>query len=246
MPAITSAMDAGFYIYTSFIFLLLCNAFMCKSHGRDVYIIWYIFWLFFAVFCALEFVTHGEVSTLCPESSSKICNALYDSLIEPKGEIQLLLVGLAIVVGPQLATYILTAPFGCASAPLYVSQAMNVARWSFVKFLAGAGAILLAKPSAKLLLHESVSLRDFVPGIMVLTSGFLYGLIFVILEFLLDFIRGALLKPEARRLAERLVRMQQHFRRNRTRRNHTRVLEINLNIPQLNQTLRTRTRLRIR
>lgn len=246
MPAITSALDAGFYIYTSFIFLLLCNAFMCKNHGRDVYIIWYIFWLFFAIFCALEFVTNGQVSTLCPGSSSDLCDAIYKSLIEPRGEVHLLLLGLAIVIGPQIATYILTAPFGCASAPLYVSQAMNIVRWSFVKFLAGAGAILLAKPSAKLLLHETMTLKDFVPGIVVLTSGFLYGLIFVILENMLDFTRKALLKPETRLLAERLVRIQQHFRRNRTRRNHTRVLEINLTIPQINQTLRTRTRLRVR
>lgn len=212
-----------------------------------MYVIWYIFSLFFLVFWGLEIIAiqiGGGIANLCA-TRADTCALVYESLIDPKGELALLGVGLTLILGPQLMTYTFSAPFGCASTPLFVSQATKIAMWSLIKFLAGAGAILLAEPFAKLALSRPVQLGEFVTGFSVLCGGFLYGLIFSIVESLLAFFRRSLFKEENRRLLRALVKARQWFRRNRPRKRHTHVLEVHVHLPGLNHTLRTQTRLKI-
>jgi hypothetical protein len=183
------------------------------------------------------------------------CERALKTLTDPWDEVILLAFMLALIIAPQLISYVISGMFGCATAPLFVSQSTKIAIWSLVKFLVGLGAILASRPFAKLFVGSFngnmgtyyYGLGEFVPGYAVTCSGFLVGAALAIAESASSVLRQRLFEERNRWLLRAAVKTQRWLKRNRSEEKpQPYVLEVHVYLPELNQDLHVQTRFRIR
>ena len=168
-----------------------------KGHHREIYLIWYINSLFFTLFYGLGIIAEQKnvrLTEVCGTYQEN-CKAVYEYLTNVQGELSLIAVVSALAIGPQLLTYILSGLSGSASTPRFVSQIAKIAAWSFVKFAAGLGGILIAEPMAKLTVGKPVAFHDFIAGWRYTCLSFLYAWLYIttverLPVYLLDELRG--------------------------------------------------------
>lgn len=120
---------------------------LANEHGTDIRVVWYLFSLALvatgiaaAWACGVgainnQGVFNGELGA--------IVNALLKFMLDLDTDLKIFSAILAIVVVPQIASYLLSGLFGCASAPIFVGEAIRFFVWSIVKsFVVAAGIIL--------------------------------------------------------------------------------------------------------
>jgi len=108
------------------------------------------------------------------------CKSIYHSLTDVDDEALIIAVVAALVIGPQLLTYLLSGLSGSASPPKFVSQIGKISIWSFVKFTAGVGGIFVAEPFVKLTMGKPVTLYDFIYGARWTPIAFIYATTYIL------------------------------------------------------------------
>jgi hypothetical protein len=137
-----------------------------EKHAGEIYLIWYINTFFFLLFLGMGWVAEKHSARLIEVCGSyeQACKTIYDYLTDIRGETSLIFIGVGLAIVPQVLTYVLSGLSGAASAPKFVLEVETLALWSFVKFTAALGGILIAEPFARLVTGSKVEIVEFLPG----------------------------------------------------------------------------------
>src|SRR5262249_23664640 len=148
-----------------------------KKHAGEIYLVWYINTFFFLLFLGIGVAAEKQGTRLTEVCGSyeDACKTIYDYLTNTRGETSLILIGVGLAIGPQVLTYLLSGLSGAASAPKFVLQVETIAIWSWVKFTAALGGILLAEPLARLVTGSKVEIVEFLPGPIYTIVAFSYA-----------------------------------------------------------------------
>jgi hypothetical protein len=165
--------------------LLIAIYYMAEwGHDREIYLIWYIESFFFLLFYGIGVFAEdpdAHPAKLCAPFA-ETCKSIYKYLTTVDDEVGLILIVAALAIGPQVLTYFLSGMSGSASAPRFVSQITKIANWSFIKFMAGFGGILMAAPFAKLTIGKPITFSDFFLAIRVCCFAFTYTATYILLS----------------------------------------------------------------
>jgi hypothetical protein len=112
------------------------------GHATKVYVVWYTFSLSFVAFSFLGIFARIEGKDV--EALFGQFAWVYEWLTGFGAEVATVAVFLGVVIFPQLLAYFFSGLSGCASRPMFVSQATDVATWSLIKTVAGISGISLA------------------------------------------------------------------------------------------------------
>ena len=141
-----------------------------KKH-EEASIIWYINTFFFLLFWGAGVFAnhHGQSLFQLCGSYEQSCKIISSYLTNVEDEILLLFSVTALAIAPQLLTYFLTGLFGIAAAPKLIIQIQSIAMWSWIKFAAGMGGIVAAKPMADLVSGKPANMGD-IAGAFAMTN----------------------------------------------------------------------------
>jgi hypothetical protein len=158
--------------------LLICgNLVLRQKHPHEVYVIWLVFSFLFSIFLPIAYIaetTHTDVDGVCT-TYLVTCAKIYEMLTDFDDEVKFLFIFAAVTVAPQVLAYLLAGVWGTATAPQYVWVVKQTAIWSFIKFVAGLGGILMAQALAKLFAGKVVGLNDFLPAVNYTAIAFAYA-----------------------------------------------------------------------
>ena len=135
----------GFDLIAALAIVLICNR-LANRHGGDVRVVWYLFSL--SVVCtlvaALWATDIGAIDAVGVFQGrwGAMINWLLKFMLDLETDLKIFAALLAIFVAPQMANYLLSGLFGCASAPIFVGKAFGFFIWSVVKSFVVASGIL--------------------------------------------------------------------------------------------------------
>jgi hypothetical protein len=121
---------------------------LAERHASDVRAIWYLFFLaLIATVIAAEWGTsvgaidekgnfHGSLGAAI--------NSLLKFMLKIDDDIRILCALLAMVLGPQIGSYLFSGIVGCASAPVLVGRSLTIFTWSIAKSFVSASGVLMA------------------------------------------------------------------------------------------------------
>ncbi|MDP5131742.1 MAG: hypothetical protein NWQ54_12725 [Paraglaciecola sp.] len=133
---------------------IFCFAFTCYSirtlrgkYGGDVRIVWYLFSLTIVIssIVGLWAIDSGAIDSrgsFIGETGGFI-NKLITATLDIDLSLTIVVTVLALILVPQILTYILSGIFGIAKSPEYVSQSITFLVWSMIKtFIVVSGVLL--------------------------------------------------------------------------------------------------------
>lgn len=177
MNGITSIPSVDLFLFA--LVLIGSNLVLREKHPHEVYVIWLVFSFMFSIFLPLAYIaerSHIEVIDVC-KLYRPTCKTIYDTLTDFHDEVTFILIFTAVTIAPQVLAYLLSGLWGTATAPKYVWAIKQTAIWSFIKFVAGLGSILMAQALAKVFTGKAVGLNDFLPAIGYIAAAFTYGML---------------------------------------------------------------------
>lgn len=121
---------------------------LADNHGRDLRIVWYLFALstvatFIVAGWASDFGAIDPRGSFRGQSGSAV-NALFTFMLDLKTDMAVFGAIFAIIVLPQVGSYLFSGLFGCASDPIFVGRAVALFIWSVVKSFVVASGILMS------------------------------------------------------------------------------------------------------
>jgi hypothetical protein len=146
---------------------------LSRKHPRELYLLWYIFSFFFLLFLALNLIAMlkgQELNDLLGQFAF-----VYGYLTNDQDELLLVTAVVYLGIGPQLLSYLLSGPFGCATSPLFIRQIQAVAILSLAKFGMGLSGITLAAALASLFFCKPVAKESLSLGIAALGGGLVFA-----------------------------------------------------------------------
>jgi hypothetical protein len=120
---------------------------LADQNGTDVRVVWYLFSLAVVATC----ITAAWASSVGAIDDKGVfqgelgaaVNALLKFMLDIDADLKIFSSILAIVLLPQIVSYVLSGLFGCASAPIFVGGAIRFFIWGIVKsFVVAAGIVL--------------------------------------------------------------------------------------------------------
>jgi hypothetical protein len=162
-----------YFLFVALVTLCSCIFYMRYQYAAEIYLIWYIFSLFFLVFLVINLVAEKKHVPIANVFGTSLFEVVYSTLTDIDSEISLVAGTVALVIGPQLLTYVLSGLSGSASPPVFVGRIQTIAAWSLIKFLAGVGGILIAQLLVKLLSEKPISKQELIAAIFPLSFAFL-------------------------------------------------------------------------
>jgi hypothetical protein len=124
-----------------------------QKHSDHVYMLWYTFCLTLCICTILFLALPGLVTGFTDDTGMNIVEKSSRTFLtvskDLDGEVHLIAIILAILVLPQILSFIISGLFGCGVRPILVSRISEVATLSLVKFfcvLSGVDAALALSP----------------------------------------------------------------------------------------------------
>lgn len=120
---------------------------LADQDGTDVRVVWY----FFSLAVVATSITAAWASSIGAIDDKGVfqgehgaaVNVLLKFMTDLDADLKIFFSILAIVLLPQIASYVLSGIFGCASAPIFVGGAIRFFIWGLVKsFVVAAGIVL--------------------------------------------------------------------------------------------------------
>lgn len=147
----------------------------------DVRVIWYLFSLTATLTLMIAWWATGAGAIDATGSfrgkAGDLLMTLLKSTLDIETAIKLYAAGVALVVVPQLLSWVLSGLFGCASAPMFIGPALRFLFWSIVKsFVVIAGVLFAATAYGWFLGWDSMTARQATvhmgTALLALTSAF--------------------------------------------------------------------------
>ena len=153
---------------------VLAIASMRRKYSGEIYFIWYVASFFFVLFCLLQVIAlnrGGQLTEVC-RSHREDCQAIYEYLTDPWGEVAFIVISFILVVVPQCLTYFLSGLSGSASPPRLMSQFGRLAVWSLVKFAAAYSGIVAAQNFGDMAAGHLFSYNLFLSSLLGISYAF--------------------------------------------------------------------------
>jgi hypothetical protein len=120
-----------------------------RDHPDHVHTLWYVFSLTLCAVSVLFFYIYENSraihSTPLGAMTGTIAVAFMQASMGVREEIYILLTAGALLVLPQILSYLISGIFGCGSPPILVSAVSRVVTWSLIKFFCVFSRILTAQ-----------------------------------------------------------------------------------------------------
>lgn len=119
-----------------------------ERHGTDVRVVWYLFSLASIATWIVALWASG-IGAIDNQGEFKgelgaTVHAILKFMLDLDTDVKIFTAILAMVLLPQVASYFLSGLFGCASAPIFVGEAIRFFVWGIVKSFVVAAGILLS------------------------------------------------------------------------------------------------------
>jgi hypothetical protein len=124
------------------------NRKLAERHASDVRIIWYL--LFLSLIASAIAAEWGTSIGAIDEKGSfhgplgSVIDSLLKFMLSLNEDIKVFSTILAIVIGPQIGSYIFSGIVGCATAPILVGRSFSLFTWAIVKSFVSAAGVLMA------------------------------------------------------------------------------------------------------
>jgi hypothetical protein len=141
IPLILWVFSIGVFLFVLWFIGVVTN-FLREEHATKIYVVWYCFSLSFVAFSFLGI--HARIENIAVEDIFGQFSWVYVWLTGFRAEVVTVAVFLGLVVLPQWLAYFFSGISGCATRPMFVSQATDVAMWSLIKTVAAISGITLA------------------------------------------------------------------------------------------------------
>jgi hypothetical protein len=142
---------------------LVCVATLCalimavrRDHAHHVHTLWYVFSLTLCSVSVLFFYIHENARTLASTplngttAIGQIVVILMKASMDVREELYILATLSALLILPQVLSYLISGIFGCGSPPILVSTISRIVTWSLIKFFCVLSGILAAQSIAAL------------------------------------------------------------------------------------------------
>lgn len=157
-----------------------------REHGSDIRIVWYFFWLssvitFEVALFALKKHAMTENGTFQGDKGKLLHDALH-YLFDINNDFKMLACIVAIIVVPQLLSYMLNGICGCASNPIAIGESFSFLVWSLVKTLATCAGIICAL-NIFLWTHWASFDWNGAFGLIFTSVGFIFFAFIILIEY---------------------------------------------------------------
>lgn len=120
---------------------------LADQNGTDVRVVWYLFSLVVVTTC-IAAAWASSVGAIDNQGAFQgelgaVINTLLTFMLDLDTDLKIFSAILAMVLLPQIASYVLSGLFGCASAPIFVGGAIRFFIWGIVKSFVVAAGIML-------------------------------------------------------------------------------------------------------
>jgi hypothetical protein len=158
---------------------------LAKNNGSDIRLISYLA----ALSCTVAYIAARVASALGAidgsgnfiGSTGKQVQAVLHLVLDLPTDLRLVVAAVAILLLPQVISYVVSGLFGCAHKPLFVGATLRVAFWLCVKPFVTVGGVLLAVAVYGLVNHwkgltleESATLGWFGLTLIMLALAYVY------------------------------------------------------------------------
>ncbi|SAL72996.1 hypothetical protein AWB71_04587 [Caballeronia peredens] len=137
-----------FYLICVILGLVILAWFMGHKLPDEFQIISYLFFFacvatFIVIRAAIGLDAMGEDGSTHSVFGNFLMDKLFQEVFDFDSDIFVLLGFFCLVITPQLLTYLLCAFFGCASAPIWITNSLRFVLWSLAKTFSVAGGVLI-------------------------------------------------------------------------------------------------------
>lgn len=158
---------------------------LAKSSGSDIRLVSYLAALSCTVACVAASIASGlgaiDAAGNFVGSAGTQLQTLLHLVLDLSTDLQLVGAAVAIVLLPQLISYVVSGLFGCAHKPLFVGVTLRVAFWFCVKPFVTVGGVMLALATygfihnwAGMTLAKSAVLGWFGLALIVVALAYIY------------------------------------------------------------------------
>jgi hypothetical protein len=152
-----------------------------RDHPDHVHALWYVFSLTFCAMSVLFFYIYEHSraiqSTPLGGMTGTIAVTFMKASMDVREEIYILLTAGALLILPQILSYLISGIFGCGSPPILVSTVSRVVTWSLIKFFCVLSGMLAAQSTLALYGEPYLRLKDapvkFVEALLMICLSFL-------------------------------------------------------------------------
>lgn len=179
-------------LHTQAFGLLIClifvtaviNHHLAQKHPSDVRVVWYLFALSATISALLAHWAQGYGAIDSTGNFQGTTGAALSFLLKASLDVEsstaFCLAIIAVVLIPQIVSYLLSGLSGCAQAPIFISSTVSFFAWGLVKSLTVASGVVLVVPLYAYLNKWSNATGNEALG-MALLSAQLIGFAFVVL-----------------------------------------------------------------
>jgi len=195
MSIFDSYLQAAALLVVTIGIVVFTNGQLAPKHPRDIRVVWYLFALAATISLVLAqwANSYGAIDSAgnFQGTAGSVLSFLLKASLDLQSSVVFCLAIVAVVVVPQVISYLLSGLSGCAAAPIFIGGSVSFFAWGLIKSLAVASGVALVIPLYAYLNRWSNATGDQALG-MVLLSAMLVSLAFVALFIY----RGMLQVPE--------------------------------------------------
>jgi hypothetical protein len=154
-----------------------------RDHPHHVHTLWYVFSLTLCSVSVLFFYIYKNALAIqgTPLSGmpGTIAVMFMNASMDVREELYILMTLAALLILPQILSYLISGIFGCGSQPVLVSTVSRIATWSLIKFFCVLSGILAAQSIFALYGNPYLSPKD--APIKLVEALFMNSLSFLIM-----------------------------------------------------------------
>jgi hypothetical protein len=152
-----------------------------RDHPHHVHTLWYVFSLTLCAVSVLFFYIYENArsirSTPLSGLPGRVAVMLMNASMDVREELYILATFSALLILPQILSYLISGIFGCGSPPVLVSTISRIVTWSLIKFFCVLSGILAAQSIFALYGNPYLSPKDapikLVEALLMIALSFL-------------------------------------------------------------------------
>jgi hypothetical protein len=169
-----------------------------RDHPNHVHTLWYIFSLTLCSVSALFAYIYANARSISTTwlggTLGTLATMFMNMSMDVRGEMYVLAVVTALLIFPQIMSYLVSGIFGCGSPPILVSKASTFMTWSLIKFFCVLAGILAAQSIAALYARPLLNPKDALPKLVEATVAIALSFSIIVLYYRLERLHAFLIR----------------------------------------------------
>lgn len=150
MPISDSYVQAAALLVGTIVIIAFTNDQLARKHPSDIRVVWYLFALAATISLVLARWAHsdGAIDSAgnFQGTTGSVLSFLLKASLDLQSSIVFCLAIVAVVLVPQVVSYLLSGLSGCAAAPIFIGGTVSFFAWGVIKSLAVASGVALVIP----------------------------------------------------------------------------------------------------